>query len=88
MTSERQWTLDLIYDSVDELMRQGEFQQLDALLAGLPVAEMSVDVLLGYLTASLPARSRLPSRNALYAKTEQTLKERGELEAGLLHGLE
>src|SRR6266436_6087207 len=54
--------LDLIYDSMDEMMRKGEFDSLNSLLANINVADLSVDLLLGLLTATLPAKSRLPSR--------------------------
>ena len=80
--------LDLIYDSVDELMRKEEFSQLDAALSTLKPAELSVDILLGILTATLPARSRLPARNDLFRSAEEALKNRGEYEERLLTGLE
>jgi hypothetical protein len=80
--------LDLIYDSVDDLLRKGNFDQLDSMLAAFPIAELSVDMLLGILTATLPAKSRLPSRGKLFKEIEKTLKERNELEEGLLTGLE
>lgn len=80
--------LDLIYDSVDKLMRDGQFPTLDSILSGVPVAELTVDILLGLLTATLPARNRLHSRNPLFRQIEQTLKNRGQLEPGLLTGLE
>jgi hypothetical protein len=80
--------LDLLYDSVDRLMQKGEFQRLDSVLSGLVVSELSLDLMLGFLTATLPARKRLASRMALYQKIEQELKQRGEYEEGLLTGLE
>jgi hypothetical protein len=80
--------LDLIYDSVDKLMRDGQFSKLDAILSGVPVASLTADILLGLLTASLPARNRLPSRKPLFRQIEQTFKNRGQLEPGLLTGLE
>jgi hypothetical protein len=80
--------LDLIYDSVDELMRKGEFAQLNSLLANLSVSDFSVDILLGLLTATLPAKSRLPSRHELYEQIETFLRHCGEYKEGLLTGLE
>jgi hypothetical protein len=80
--------LDLIYDAADSLMRNGQFEQLDALIADAPIAFLSVDVLLAILTSTLPARSRLPSRANLFTTVEQILKRRGEYEEGLLAGLE
>ena len=79
--------LDLIYDSIDELMRIGEFDKLDTIIRTLPVSLLAVDVLLGILTATLPGRTRLSSRPSLYQQVEKSLRERGEYEDGLLVGL-
>lgn len=80
--------LDLIYDAVDQLMRDNELERLDSILAESPVDSLSVDILLGLLTATLLARSRLPSRGAFFNAVEQSLKRRGAYEQGLLTGLE
>lgn len=80
--------LDSIYDQIDEMMRQGNFAELDRVLSGLAVAELSFHVLLGVLTATLPIRTRLPSRPGLFRRIGQILQERGENEEGLLTGLE
>ncbi|GEM_PF-3160616 len=80
--------LDLLYDSVDELMRRQEFGHLDSLLARLEPSQFSVDILLGLLTATLPAKSRIPARATLFEKSEKTLTQRGENDVGLLTGLE
>jgi hypothetical protein len=80
--------LDLIYDSFDERFQKGEFEALEQLLSGIRPADLPVDILLGILTATLPARTKLPSRAELYQRVEATLKERGEYEPGLLAGLE
>lgn len=84
----RNAAMDLLYDRIDELMRTGQFDLLDMILQRVPVREFSVDVLLGLLTATLPARSRLPSREDFFSETEQVLRERAEYEEGLLTGLE
>ena len=80
--------LDLIYDRIDEMMQGGEFPKLDSILSSLPVSDLSADILFGFLTATLPAGSRLSSRAGLYGRIEQALRERGEWEEGLLIGLE
>lgn len=80
--------LDLLYDSIDELMRNKGLPQLDSTLANLRVSDLSVDMLLGILTATLPARSHLPSRATLFNEIEKALRGRGEYEEGLLTGLE
>jgi hypothetical protein len=79
--------LDLLYDNIDEQMRQGRFADLDLVLATLHVEDYSADMLLGLLTATLPARSRLLARASLLTKVEETLRRRGKYEEGLLVGL-
>ena len=80
--------MDLIYDRVDELMREGRFQILDEILSHIRVNKMTVDVLLGLLTATLPAKKKLPSRPSFFREAERSIKDRGELEEGLLTGLD
>lgn len=80
--------LDLIYDQVDEWMHRAQFDRLDSILANLPVADLSMDILLGVLTATLPATRRLGSRAKLFYDVEQVLRNRGDYEEGLLAGLE
>ena len=80
--------LDLIYDRIDEMMRQDNLAELDGILPELSVAELSDHILLGVLTATLPIRTRLPSRPGLFGRIEQVLQERGAYEEGLLTGLE
>jgi len=80
--------LDLLYDAIDQLMRQSKFDELDTILPGVPIAECSLDLLLAFLTATLPARIRLSSRPKFFADVKSELQSRGELEEGLLTGLE
>jgi hypothetical protein len=80
--------MDLIYDRIDELMRRDQLPALDALLQSAPADELTVDVLLALLTATLPVKKRLTSRPELFHRTESVLRERGEYEDGLLTGLE
>jgi hypothetical protein len=80
--------LDLIYDQVDEWLHRPQFDRLDSILANLPVADLSIHLLLGILTATLPAIRRLDSRTRLFQEIERVLKDRGDYEEGLLVGLE
>ena len=80
--------LDLIYDSIDELMHSGALGQLDSLLAHVSAVDLSTDILLGILTATLPARASLPARRWLFPEIEQTLRARGHFEDGILTGLD
>ena len=80
--------LDLIYDSIDDLMRNEEFQRIESILARISITDLSTDILLGILTATLPAKSRLPNREEFFNAVEQTIRQRGEYEEGLLAGLQ
>ena len=65
-----------------------KFYETDQLLQNINVSEYSVDLLLGLLTATLPARSKLRSRAQFFSEVEAVLKERGQWEDNLLVGLE
>ena len=81
--------LDLIYDGIEALLRKGEFESLNSILNGLCIHDLSADLLLGVLTATLPARTRLmPVRARFFNEVEASLKRRDEFEDDLLTGLE
>lgn len=58
--------IDEIYDAIDVLMRSGNFNFLNSLFPYWTSTawRTSVHILLTYATASLPAKSKLPSRKA------------------------
>jgi len=80
--------LDIVYDKVDTLLGKGEFEEVDALLKSVDPSSLSIDILLGLLTSSLPARTKLPSRGDLFIAVEKEVKRRGRWKNGLLSGLE
>ena len=80
--------LDMIYAHFDTLLRAGEFERVNDLLDPLEPHEFGTDSLLGLLTITLPANSRLPARAKLFHKVERELRSRDEWEDGLLSGLE
>lgn len=79
--------LDLIYDSIDELLYAAQFALCASILNDVDVARCSDDVLLGLLTATLPAKSRIPTRGSFLRRVEAQLRVRGEYEDGILEGL-
>lgn len=83
-----QAALDIIYDYVDELLCNGEFSKLDEELSAVDTKDISVDILIGILTATLPAKNKLLSREHLFKSVKQVLIVRGEYEDDLLLGLE
>jgi hypothetical protein len=80
--------LDVLYDRVDDLLKAHQFGAVDDLLREANVGSLSVDVLLGLLTATLPARSKLSARAKFFAEAQNVIRSRGEWENGLLAGLE
>jgi hypothetical protein len=80
--------LDLIYDQIDGLLKSGEFQKVDALLEDAEVGSFSVDLLLGLLTATLPARTKLAARRDFFLRAEASLRQRAGWKDDLLRGLE
>ena len=79
--------IDLIYDRADEMLLAGQFDQLNDILYLAQPGRLSVDVLLGVLTITLSARSKLPARAHFYREAEQTLRARNEYTDSLLTGL-
>jgi len=80
--------LDVLYDRIEDLLKAKQFLALDELFQQAIADSMSVDIILGLLTATLPARKRLPTRSRFFATAESSIKTRGEWEEGLLTGLE
>jgi hypothetical protein len=79
--------MDLVHDSIDELLRRGQFALCDSVLNEIDPAQYSADVLLALLTSTAPARSKLSTRRKFFRSVTKTLKERKEYERGLLDGL-
>lgn len=80
--------LDVIYDEFDALFHTGAMDIADCILRDIDPTTLSDAMLVGVLTATLPAKSHLPSRAGFFHAAERLLTERGSLEPGLLAGLE
>lgn len=71
--------LDQIYDTIDELLLEGKFSEIDRILEQVDT-RIDLNLLLGYLTATYSARSKLNKRADLFnkvkllAQNEQLLK--------------
>lgn len=79
--------LDIIYDEIDDLLRARRFALCTSILDGTDTAQCSADILLALLTATLPAKSELPTRLLFFQRVERELGQRHECEEGLLDGL-
>ncbi len=80
--------LDLLYERIDQFFRRGRFADVDSIVANTNYATLSTNLLVGLLTATLPAKSKLPSRAHLFRQAESLIKERREWDDDLLTGLE
>lgn len=72
--------LDDIFECVDHLMLEGAFWRVNNLLRLRlsKVESIPTDVLIGWLTATLPAKSKLSMRLAFFKAVQLELVRRGE----------
>lgn len=86
----RDQAMDKLFDLIDAQMKAAEFPKLSAMCGVVAerAGQLPSELLLGLLTATLPARSQLPDRTRLFQATRTRLDELDELEDGLLDGLE
>lgn len=79
--------LDMVYQTIDNLAHWGCFAEVDLILADHRLLTLPTDLLLAFLTVTLPFRSRLTTRESLVVAARQVLTERGEDAGALLAGL-
>lgn len=68
-------TIDKIYDWVDDQLRDGKFDLVDAALRDPVWENIDDDMIVTWLTTTLPAKSKLPNRKLWY---EEGLKRMGQ----------
>lgn len=66
--------LDVLYREVDGLLRAGAFDECDAALGSFQTSRLDVTLLVGLLTASLPAKDVLPHRGELVHRVAARLQ--------------
>lgn len=76
--------IDLIFDGIDNMLSSGKFKEVDDILKNVTINDWSDDLCLSFLAITLSAKSRLPSRGALFNK----IKQRFANKEGILSGLE
>lgn len=80
--------LDVLFMLVDGLLRRGDYEECDRVLPAFDAATLQPDAIVGILSATWPARDRLPSRAAFVLGVEARLRELAiEDVDGLLQGL-
>jgi hypothetical protein len=80
--------LDRIYDWMDDLMWAGRLDEISRILCEVPVESTSTDLLLGYLTATLAVKDRVPGRDKFFQAAKEVIEQRGEMTPGLLVNLD
>lgn len=79
----REVILDFFYDIVDSRLKADKFEEMDNMLKALSEVKLeSVGTILAFLTATLPAKSKLPERKTFLEAY------RHKLTPDLLKGLE
>jgi hypothetical protein len=75
-----------IFDEMDKLLRNGDFEVCNRRLETLDVQNLSPDLLVAFLTITLPAHEHLLARPAFYARVEKRLADEPDKDK-LLSGL-
>ena len=70
--------LDLIFNQLDGLCEDSDFETVNAVLALPGLTQLSTDLLLGVITVTRNYRLNLPNRKALCAKARDVFAARGE----------
>ena len=64
---------DLIYDRMDTLLGDSQFEQADAVLSAVDLDRLDAFTMVGFLTITGAARDLLPSRSVLYRQIRERL---------------
>jgi len=79
--------LDIIFRKMDQLLRDGNFPEVDRVVRCAPIEGTSLTVLLGLLSITLPASQHLPSRDSFFDQIWKACVARGRNAEKLLGGL-
>ncbi len=81
-------TLDILFTNLDKLHIEGKFQESDEVIRSLNFEKLSVTLIVGILTITLPAKDKLNNRESFFNKAEAFFKEtEPERAYNLLRGL-
>jgi len=82
--------IDLIYDKVDRMMTNGEFEELSNWIGDIKPKFVDPDISISILTSSLPAKTKIKSRSDFFDQTKDLLCTHPlyEFKMDLLKGLE
>lgn len=77
-----------ILTKIDDMFSHSRFSEVDSLLRGLNLEELTDTQLVSYLCTSRHAKNKLPYRSEFYERVKGVLENRGKYTKPLLHGLE
>lgn len=80
--------LDAMYEYFDTLFDIQQFDQINTLLTLIDLRIYSTELLLGFLTVTLPVKNRLPYRKTFFQNVKSELQTRKDWSETLLIGLE
>lgn len=82
--------LDLAFDTIDDMLLETRFTEVNRLLERVPVAKLAPAILVGLLSITVPARDILDARAALVVQVRAELRERMTPEelTSVMQGLE
>ena len=85
--SETDQALDVVFDAMDDAFLDGKFSFVDDALERFDIGKCSVALLVGILTVTGPARSKLTKRKKFRDLVETSFRDRGRYDERLLRGL-
>jgi hypothetical protein len=88
IAGERTVSLDLIYDTIDNMLIIAEFEKVDQLLQEIDIHNTPTTLLIGVLTITLTACDQLSFRAEFFNSIQSELKQRDKLIPGMLDGLD
>ena len=78
--------IDEIYNYIDDLMLAHQFEDVDKVLRAVDTENEPINILITYLTVSLPLRDRLARRD-LYDRILRRITIQDNLEGERIYGL-
>jgi len=67
--------LDAVFNHIDDLMLAGEFSEVDSILENVDPNRLQIDVLLGFLTITLPVKNKLRNRSRIWREAKEIIKQ-------------
>ena len=67
--------IDLLFKTMNATLVRGDFAACESALRALDLKRIDVDLMIAFLSITLPARDRLKSRAGLFAKIERLLTD-------------